>query len=340
MSRDELSHLVKHIGQYISINSFLSTTMKEDVAKFYMGNGNIPDEFERIFFHIDACSNQKKTKPFANISRQSEFFNEFEVLFSLGSIFRLDTVDLHDEERLCRIHLTLCGEDEHHLKAIFNQMREQYQNEEINLKTLAKFLSKMGKFQLAEKYYLRLINQLSSNDPSLINLYEELDHIASQQGYFDQSLQWQHKLLLLKQQFIQKPSLNSELSQSSKVSEIVVKKLKKYPTGDVYDGEFVNGFYHGYGIYNWTNGDRYEGMWENNCREGQGTWIWGETIVLHRVIDIKVNGIMIKNMDMENIFRPMEIPTQDISKMINVMDLEFINQQMDKLLMFFTIMMI
>ncbi len=52
--------------------------------------------------------------------------------------------------------------------------------------------------------------------------------------------------------------------------------MKRYPTGDTYDGEFLNDLYHGYGIYTWKNGNRYEGMWKNNRREGQGIWIWGE----------------------------------------------------------------
>jgi hypothetical protein len=52
--------------------------------------------------------------------------------------------------------------------------------------------------------------------------------------------------------------------------------LKKYPTGDIYEGEFKDDLYHGYGVYTWTNGNRYEGMWEKNRREGQVTWISGK----------------------------------------------------------------
>ena len=276
ISKDELNHFFGHIGQYISVNSFLSTTMREYVANFYMGHGQSSNEFERVVFHIDADPNQKKTKPFANISSQSEFFDEFEVLFTPGSIFRLDSIQL-GEGHLYQIDLTLCGEEEDRLKVVFDQMREQYQNEEIHLGTLAKFLLKMGKFQLAEKYCLRMINQLPPNDPSLIHLYQNVDQIASQQGQFDKSLQCQKKLLSFKQQSVQSPALNAGLlSQPLKRSENVVKKSKKYPSGDVYDGEFVNGLFHGYGIYSWINGDRYEGMWKNNHREGEGTWIWGE----------------------------------------------------------------
>ncbi len=45
--------------------------------------------------------------------------------------------------------------------------------------------------------------------------------------------------------------------------------MKKYPTDDTYDGEFLNDLYHGYRIYTWKNGNQYEEMWEKNRREGQ-----------------------------------------------------------------------
>jgi hypothetical protein len=100
-----------------------------------------------------------------------------------------------------------------------------------------------------------LINQIPSDDPSLITLYEHLDQIASQKGDFDKSLQWQQKLLSLKQQTI---------TTDQKASSTVIKKLKRYPTGDTYDGQFLNDLYHGYGIYTWKIGNQCEGMWEKN----------------------------------------------------------------------------
>ena len=144
-------------------------------------------------------------------------------------------------------------------------MQQQNGFSETDLKMLAKFLTKMGNFDLAEYYYHRLISQIPSNDLSLITLYEALDQIASQKRDFDKSIQWQQKILALKQ-----PTIDP------KPSSTVVKKLKRYPTGDMYEGEFINDLYHGYGIHTWKNGNRYEGMWKNNRREGEGTWIWGE----------------------------------------------------------------
>jgi hypothetical protein len=97
------------------------------------------------------------------------------------------------------IPLTLCDDEEHDLKLVFSQMKTQNGTGKINLQRLVKFLSKMRKFDLAEKYNDRLIKQLSFDDHFLIILYENLDHIVPQKGDFDKSLQCQLKLLLLKQ---------------------------------------------------------------------------------------------------------------------------------------------
>ncbi|CAF4782242.1 unnamed protein product, partial [Rotaria sp. Silwood2] len=40
----------------------------------------------------------------------------------------------------------------------------------------------MGKFDLAEKYYRRLLSELPSNDPSLGALYHNLSMVADAKG--------------------------------------------------------------------------------------------------------------------------------------------------------------
>lgn len=53
----------------------------------------------------------------------------------------------------------------------------------------------MGKFNLAEMYYFRLINRLPLDHILLIDLYKDLADIALQKGDYDESVQLQKKLL-------------------------------------------------------------------------------------------------------------------------------------------------
>jgi hypothetical protein len=51
-------------------------------------------------------------------------------------------------------------------------------------------------------------------------------------------------------------------------------KTGKYSNGDRYEGEFVNGKFHGKGIYTWPDGRRYEGEYENDKKHGYGSYYW------------------------------------------------------------------
>ncbi|CAF1450252.1 unnamed protein product, partial [Rotaria sordida] len=138
------------------------------------------------------------TKPFADISKHSEFADESEVLFMIGSIFRLNSINHNDADKMWIIRMTLCSDDEHNLKQVLIHMRQQIGGGETNLQTLGKVLWKMGKLDLAEKYFNRLLKELSPNDPLLSSLYEDLGELASQAGNYDMSVQWHQKLLAIK----------------------------------------------------------------------------------------------------------------------------------------------
>ncbi|CAF3809345.1 unnamed protein product [Rotaria sp. Silwood1] len=94
--------------------------------------------------------------------------------------------------------MTLCGENEHDLRQVITYMKNQNGSGVTDLRTLATIIWKMGKFDLAEKYYLRFIKEVPTNDLSLITIYENLGEIASHKGDYDMSIQWYNKALEIK----------------------------------------------------------------------------------------------------------------------------------------------
>ncbi|CAF1097868.1 unnamed protein product [Adineta steineri] len=199
MSIDELDGLKNNINQFISINSMFSTSKQRTTALFYLGDITTQIDSERVLFEIDADPKIVTTKPFANISKHSHFPDESEVLFMIGSIFRLNSIDRNDDQ-IWIIKMTLCNDDEHDLKQVLMYMKQQIENEETNLQTLGKLLCEMGEFDLAEKYLTRLLNQLPSNDPLHISLYEDLAKLASQRRKLNMSIEWRQKLLIFKEE--------------------------------------------------------------------------------------------------------------------------------------------
>ncbi|CAF1968001.1 unnamed protein product [Rotaria magnacalcarata] len=98
MSIDEIDNLKSRIGDLISINSFLSTSSRREVANFYIGHVSHTIKLERVLFEIDADPKVASIKPFADISQINQVTEEFEVLAMLGAIFRLKSITHGDDK--------------------------------------------------------------------------------------------------------------------------------------------------------------------------------------------------------------------------------------------------
>ncbi|CAF4060954.1 unnamed protein product, partial [Adineta steineri] len=223
MSIDELNGLKNNIGQFISINSMFSTSKQRTTALFLLGDITTKTDLERVLFEIDADPKIVTTKPFADISEHSDFPDESEVLFMIGSIFRLGNIDRNDDQ-IWIIKMTLCNDDEHDLKQVLMYMKQQIKSGEMNFRILGNVLWEMGKFDLAEKYFTRSLQQLPSNDSLHISLYEDLGKLTSQKGDYDMSVQWRQKLLTFKEKNPSATNVNVNKTNDS-IGKFIRQKL-------------------------------------------------------------------------------------------------------------------
>ncbi|UJR07965.1 hypothetical protein I4U23_012244 [Adineta vaga] len=199
LSYDELKELRKSIGKMISINSFFSTTVNRDAARQFLINSVGFNDLERVLFVIDADPRVQTTKPFAEISKYSYYSRELEVLFMIGSNFRIKSIQ-KEEDQIWRIHMIWCDENEHDLINLFAYLKETYGggDNETDLLSFGRVLRRMGEFDMAEKFYRRLLAELSSNDLLLSSLYYSLGLVLKDQGKLDSSLDFLYKSLDLK----------------------------------------------------------------------------------------------------------------------------------------------
>ncbi|CAF3613462.1 unnamed protein product, partial [Rotaria socialis] len=220
ISSDELTTLKQCCGQFISVNSFFSTSVDKNQALSFLSTSNATINLEPILFEIDADPTLANTKPFADISTHSHFSGESEVLFMLGSIFRLNSIDHSSNDQVWIIRMTLCSDDEHDLEKVLINMKQQFGCGETNLLTLGKLLWEMSKLDLAEKYFIRLLEQLPPDDPSLGALYQDLGKLTSQAGDLDKSMKWRKKAIALQ-------SETNQYQANLLVSPASSKKLNK-----------------------------------------------------------------------------------------------------------------
>ena len=197
MSKEELQVLRNSIGELISMNSLLSTSVNRQVAMFCLGESSVDNDLERVLLEIDADPRLKDIKPFANITSLSYFSGEEEVLMMMGSIFRLNDI-YRDEDRVWIIRMTLCSDSDHDLKTLFDHMKNKYGDGETSLYSFGHVLRKMGKFDEAEKYYRRLLNELPSDHGDIVRCYWGLGDVTDEKGDYDSSLSWHQKSLEIK----------------------------------------------------------------------------------------------------------------------------------------------
>ncbi|CAF2520398.1 unnamed protein product [Rotaria sp. Silwood2] len=180
MSNEELKVLRNSIGHFISMKSFLSTSIEQKQALKFLNATTITDDLQRVLIVIDADPRIDGVKPFANITVHSYFPGEKEVLMMLG-------------------------DKQHTWKPVFEHMKNQHGRDDgqTDLLSFGSVLSNMGKYDDAERYFHRLLNELPHDDDGIAHCYHNLGEIALEKGDYEVSLEWFYKSLEIKMQTLE-----------------------------------------------------------------------------------------------------------------------------------------
>ncbi|CAF1373980.1 unnamed protein product, partial [Didymodactylos carnosus] len=173
--------IIVYRGQAISMMEL--NRMKSSIDGFIATN-TIGGDLQPILFEIEA-NTRLETKPFANISHLSYFRQEEEVLFILGTIFRINNIVYSQKQNIWIAKLVLCTENDDELKTVFDYMKNEIV-EETDLISLGNLLWEIGEFGKSEKYYHRLLNmELPTNDVNIPRCYDGLGSIAKDKGDYE-----------------------------------------------------------------------------------------------------------------------------------------------------------
>ncbi|CAF2981601.1 unnamed protein product [Rotaria sp. Silwood2] len=143
--------------------TFLSTTATKELAEFFIGgntsNDNTSDVKEgtkHILFKIEIDKTVNKF-PYANISGKSAFGDdEGEILFTMGAVFRIVSVNETDNS-LLNVTLKLTGEEDEDLHKLTVHMKADIV-QPIPLISLAKLMGATARYMKAEQFYLLSLN--------------------------------------------------------------------------------------------------------------------------------------------------------------------------------------
>ena len=199
ISTKELEVLNNNVGEFISINSFFSTSLNRELALSFIANANILDESEHVLFEIEADPQLENISPFTDITSLSYFPGEEEILFMIGSIFQLIRVH-RDKDGISIIRMKLTSSNDLQLNALLEHLKNEHNRQENTLLLFCEILLKMGKFHEAEMHCHRSLKALSSDRQGIAQCYHLLGLIAMQKDELDSSLVWLEKSLEMKLQ--------------------------------------------------------------------------------------------------------------------------------------------
>ena len=123
MSEEEFEQFRQHENHYVSMNGFLSSTHDYQAALFFAGEGKMEDSRVSVIYEISVDLTLKHSIPFAAIDYESVFTDEDEVLFSIGAVFRIRTIESIGEQ-IWKIHLTLTPPTEGQWSSLTQHLRE------------------------------------------------------------------------------------------------------------------------------------------------------------------------------------------------------------------------
>ncbi|CAF1349577.1 unnamed protein product, partial [Didymodactylos carnosus] len=176
-----VQNLNDNVNGLVSINGFLSATTDKNVSHIFCAKGDtIPEGHERVCFKLK-IGNNIANKPYAAIKELSAIRDEREILFSIGTVWRIISVNEDKDNQILIIELELSDEQNQNRLELTNSLRKQI-GETSTLLTLGNFLSEIGDYERASGYYQMLLKQLPKYHEDRGKIYNNLGCIRYEQG--------------------------------------------------------------------------------------------------------------------------------------------------------------
>lgn len=169
-------------GSFFSVSSFFSTTSHENLACTYAGDGTKVEQSQSVLFYIEIDQNVNQF-PYADITQISIFGDaESEILFTMGAVFRILSVNFNNDNKIWYVKLKLTSEEDQQLKLLSEYMRLNIFDPSCPMASLAKLMMTMGHSKDAQRYHLQLLenNLFISDCRNFAFIYSNLGLISIQ----------------------------------------------------------------------------------------------------------------------------------------------------------------
>lgn len=206
---NSLHRLASNVNHLISINTFLSTSRDEQVARQFIFGATHAAIFK---IHLPKFV-RTRFKPFIDIGRLSSHPHEKEVLFFVGTVFRIDSFRQKNVSTWF-IELTLNTDMSEHIERVTNEFHVGLHY----LKCTPHLFMKTDDYNMINSYYhLMTKRTFSINNIPSVMLHIHLAFMLSNLGLYEKAIQFYQNAIRIGEMPIESPE--------SKVLHIVIGHL-------------------------------------------------------------------------------------------------------------------
>jgi len=219
---DELARLKENIKNLISFNSFLSTSRNIEIAKIFCGTGIIEHPFVRVLLYIEVNPSRLQSVSCADIHEISQFRDENEVLFSLGSTFRILSVKYDEKNQYWIVYLNATDDGSDKIHEYCQLANYDYKSISPMIyfgKILSENLDQTGH---AVKYFHELLRVIDKTHKDLPEIYDALGDAYWRRKEIERAIKY-YKI----EQKIQRKRKIAQIKSDEKIRENLEKELKE-----------------------------------------------------------------------------------------------------------------
>lgn len=174
MPTKELEILRTNVGGLILTNAFLSTSKSVEIAQQFILDAENSDDCQVVMFEIILDASQLKDTVFVDVDMYFKQSSESEILFNIGSVFRIQNVHYDITLNIWKIHMEATDEGKQDILHSIDVMSRKFHNRNINL-LFGRLLIDMHQLVKAESYFQMMLRELPNHHEDLPSVY---DHIA------------------------------------------------------------------------------------------------------------------------------------------------------------------
>ncbi|CAF5015542.1 unnamed protein product [Rotaria sp. Silwood1] len=194
LSTDILQQLKDNIGHPISMNGLLSTTEHCDVARCFAGMEGVQNEYQSVIFEMNIDNTAKLTTPYANVSGLSAIKDENEILFFMGFVWKIKSMEETTPNRWY-IVLESCKDYDPDLITYIKNL-----NGDCPFLTLGNILQELGDSANAKNFYQLITEYESFSEETRGHAHHNIAMLAVERGeYIDGLIHLREAEKLIKQ---------------------------------------------------------------------------------------------------------------------------------------------